>query len=96
MESLTKWPQSLPAKREENASFQMQNGMTLQNLLRRESLSSSLPISLLPPTRKSTRGCKQLADGLMVSGNDGDGEYYFRLGAWALHWLPAFIYQRKK
>jgi hypothetical protein len=69
----------------------MQNVLNLQSLLRRESLTSSLPVSLLPPTRKKVKGSKQLADGSMVSGDNGDGEYYLRLGLWASRWLPAFL-----
>ena len=98
MESITTWPQhELRLKKNaENAYSQLPNATSLQTFLRRESLISSSPVSLLPPTRKRVRESKQLADGLMVSGENGDGEYYFRLGLWALHWLPAFIFRKKK
>ena len=79
-----------------DAFSRMQNALTLQRFLQREPLSSYSHVSLLPPTRKKVRESKQLADGLMVSGANGDGEYFFRLGVWALHWLPGFILAGRK
>lgn len=79
-----------------DAYYQTQNATNLQTFLRREPLSSSLPVSLLPPTRRKVRESKQLVDGLTISGGDTDGEFYFRLGVWALHWLPAFMLIGKK
>jgi hypothetical protein len=71
--------------------YQTRNATSLQTFLQRESLISSLHVSLLPPTRRKVRASRQLVNGLTVSGVDTDGEFYFRLGAWALHWFPAFM-----
>ena len=90
-----KW-QTLQQASVDETYLRMQNVLNLQSLLRRESLTSSLPVSLLPPTRKKVKDSKQLADGLMVGGENGDGEYYLRLGLWASRWLPAFLLTGKR